>query len=115
MVKKVLKQNEIVCENTYVANNLLSRTIGLLGRKSFGDIDGLILSPCSQIHSFGMKFEFDALYLDKNYKIMALFENIKKNRILPYNFGTKYVLELPMGTISAKKLELEDVLKIIEE
>lgn len=111
---KILKNDEIICENILFANTPIKRLIGLLGRNEFNDIDGLLLSPCAQIHSLGMKFNFDAIYLDKNYKIIAIFENIKKNRILPYKYTAKYVLELPLNTIKNNKLELGDVLKIIK-
>ena len=112
---KILKNNKIICENVLFANTVIKRLVGLLGRKSFNDIDGLLLSPCSQIHSIGMKFEFDALYLDNTYRIVALYEKIGKNRILPYNISVKTVLELPSGSIAKKNLEIGDVLKIFEE
>jgi len=112
---RILKNFETICQNAFWANTVISRMIGLLNRKSFGDVDGLLLSPCSQIHSFGMKFNFDAVYMDKDYKIVALYENVGKNKILPYNVAVKNVLELPEGSISGKKLELNDVLKISQE
>ena len=112
---KILKNNEIICDNAILANTPLRRLIGLLSRKSFNDIDGLLLSPCSQIHSIGMRFEFDAVYLDNTYRIVALYKNIKKNRILPYNIAVKNILELPLGTIKLKKMEIGDVLKISKE
>lgn len=111
---KIMMYSEIICENAAWAKDFLSRTVGLLGRKSFDDIDGLLISPCSQIHSIGMKFNFDAVYLDNTYRIVSVYENIEKNRILPYNIAVKNVLELPSGTVSAKKMEIGNVLKIIK-
>ena len=111
---KILKNNQIICNNVYLANNPIKRLIGLLGKKEFCESDGVLLCPCSQIHSFGMQFSFDAIYLDSEYKIIALYENIKKNRILPYKHSAKNVLELPLGTIKNKKLEPGDELKLIE-
>lgn len=107
--------NQIICQNASIANTVLSRMIGLLLKKSFQNTDGLLLMPCSQIHSIGMKFNFDAVYLDKDYKIIATYNNVEKNRILPYNNLVKSVLELPEGAIQANKLEIGDVLKILEE
>ena len=109
---KIFCNNEIICENALNANTPIKRIIGLLARKDFNEIDGLLLFPCSQIHSIGMKFIFDAIYLDKYYKIIALYKNIPKNRILPYKIKAKYVLELPANTIIEKNLGIDDVLKI---
>jgi len=112
---KILKNTEIISNNILYANTPIKRLIGLLGRTSFNDIDGLLLTPCSQIHSIGMRFVFDAIYLDKNNKIIALFENISHNRILPYKLNAKSVLELPKGSIIEKNLKIGDILDIIKE
>lgn len=112
---KIFNSTQIICNNAFEANTFVKRMIGLLGKKSFGNMDGLLLCPCSQIHSIGMKFSFDAVYLDKNFRIVALYENVGKNRILPYNVAVKSVLELPSGTISSCKIGINDVLEISKE
>lgn len=112
---KILKNNKIVCKNILYANTPIKRLIGLLGRTSFNDIDGLLLTSCSQIHSIGMRFVFDAVYLDKNNKIIALFKDISHNRILPYKLKAKSVLELPNGCIIENELKIGDILDIIKE
>lgn len=112
---KILRDTEIICENILYANTPIKRLVGLLGRKNFNGIDGLLLSPCSQIHSIGMRFNFDAVYLDSNNMVIALYNNIAKNRILPYKIKAKTILELPVNTISVMKLGLGDVLKIDKE
>ncbi len=112
---KILKNNITICERVLYANTAIKRLIGLLGKSNFNEIDGLLLFPCSQIHSFCMRFDFDAVYLDKNNKIVDLFQNIKHNRILPYGIKTKKVLELPAGVILEKELKIGDILDIIEE
>ena len=61
------KNNEIICNNLKLAKDMFSRIIGLLGKKTFDNFDGLLLSPCNQIHSIGMKFKFDAVYRKKSY------------------------------------------------
>ncbi len=109
---KILKDGESICTKALRASTILSRMVGLLGKNSFGETDGLLLSPCSQIHSIGMRFEFDALYLDKNLKVIKVYENIRKNRILPYNITAKIVLELPSGTITDKGIKIGDILEI---
>lgn len=111
----IKKYNEIVCEDAQWAKDFWSRMIGLLGKRSFTNFDGLLLSPCSQIHSIGMGFNFDAVYLDNTYRIVAIYENIGKNKILPYNVAVSNVLELPVGTVSTKNLEVGDVLKVINK
>lgn len=112
---KIFKDTQIICRNAFEANTFTKRLIGLLGQKSFGDTDGLLLCPCSQVHSIGMRFRFDVVYLNSDFEIVALYENVEKNRILPYNIAVKSVLELPAGTICNLKIGIKDVLKITKE
>jgi len=112
---KIVRYSENICENANWAKDFWSRLKGLLGKKEFSGFDGLLISPCRQIHSIGMNFKFDAVYLDNMYRVVALYDNIGKNRILPYNVAVSHVLELPVGTIKSKKLEIGDSLKVVNE
>lgn len=108
------KRKNTICQNTKIAKSFSSRLKGLLGLNSFTNFDGLLLINCRQIHSIGMKFIFDAIYLDKNYKILSKYSNIAKNKILPYNINAKYVLELPSGTIEKYALQIDEYLEFEE-
>ncbi len=109
---KSLRNNQFICENAIWAKSFLTRMIGLLNKNNFDSFDGLLLSPCSQVHSILMKYSFDAVYLNKNYEIITFYKSVEKNKILPYNSVVKHILELPAGTIELKKMEIGDVLRV---
>ena len=43
-----------------------------MGKKSFDGFSGLLLLPCDQIHTFFMKMNIDAVYLDHNMKVISV-------------------------------------------
>ncbi len=108
------KNNKIICENAKWARDFFARLCGLLGKAGFDVNDGLLISPCSQIHSLGMKFRFDVLYIDNTLRVVKVFENVAQNRILPYDSASKKVLELPLGKISACQITIGDFI-LLEE
>ena len=79
------------------ADTFMSRLLGLMPRNSLPSEEGLLLDPCNSIHMFFMKFPIDAVFLDKENKVVLLLENFKPWRISPFVKNAKTVLELPAG------------------
>ena len=80
-----------------VAQNLWQRFIGLLCRRSLPSDCGMLLTHCNRIHTFGMLFPIDILFLDAEYKIVSIETNVKSCRILKCR-NAQHVLELAAGT-----------------
>jgi len=90
-----------------VADNFYRRLVGLLNDKhplEFGG--GMWIVPCNSIHSFGMRFKFDAVFLDKKLRVVHLVREMKPWRISKMVFSAHSVLELPAGLISQTATEL---------
>lgn len=105
--------NKIIADRLQHANNPFSRLVGLLLRKGLASGEGLLITPCNSIHSFGMRFNFDALFLDKDFRIVYLIQDMKPWRASKVIFSSHSVLELPAGTIKNTSLKLDDRLEII--
>jgi len=100
-MKLINKTNgKILAENLEVADTPAKRMKGLLGRENFAQGNGLHIIPCNNIHSFFMKFKFDAVFIDKKNKVRCIFENIRPSRI-KFCFWAHSVIELPAGVIAA--------------
>jgi uncharacterized protein len=91
-----------------VADSPLTRTVGLLRDTMLAPGDGLWIVPCNSIHSFGMRFIFDAVFLDKNLRVVHLVREMKPWRISKIVFSAHSVLELPLGAIAASQTEIGD-------
>jgi uncharacterized membrane protein (UPF0127 family) len=88
--------------------SLFSRMKGLLGVEDLSPGEGLWICPCTSIHSLGMAFEFDALFLDGGMRVVALYRRFRKNRLSRIYWDARGVLELPGGTIERTGTEVGD-------
>jgi uncharacterized protein len=91
-----------------VAENPWTRLVGLLRDKELAAGDGLWIVPCNSIHSFAMKFIFDAVFLDKRLRVVHLVREMKPWRASAIVFASHSVLELPAGLIARTGTELGD-------
>jgi len=101
-------QDRILVEEVRQAVSLFSRMKGLLGIKGLSPGEGLWICPCNSIHSLGMAFEFDALFLDAGLRVVALYRRFPKNRLSRIYWNARGVLELPGGTIERTGTEVGD-------
>lgn len=106
-------KNTLLGDKITVANTFISRFLGLMPKKSLNSGEGLIISPCNSIHMFFMKFAIDVLFIDKNDNIVHIEENIRPWNVSKIVRGSKYVVELPTGTVISTKTEVGDNIKII--
>lgn len=107
-----ISRQHIISDHAKMADTYFSRMIGLLGRPDMQSLDALILTPCNSIHTFGMKFPIDVLFLDSEYKICHLISNMKNRRISKISLKSKYVIELHTGSVDALMLQKGDQIQI---
>jgi len=95
-----------------VAENALSRAIGLLGHTGLDPGGGLLIDPSSGIHTFGMRFAIDVIALDRGLRVRGLWAALGACRIAGLSWKTSCVLELPAGAIGASGTRLGDQLRL---
>ena len=103
-------RNIVLAADCRVAHGVLQRIRGLLGRKSMGKSEALVLRPCNSVHSFFMLFAIDLLFVDKNSRAVKIIKAFKPFRISPVYFGASYVIEFPSGTISPESVHPGDMI-----
>ena len=95
---KNLTRRTILADSLLVADNSSTRSKGLLGRKALPPGEGLWILPCESVHTFGMQFSIDLVYLDRNLRIRKVKSSVPPWRISAC-FRAHSVLELPAGTV----------------
>ncbi len=100
----------VLVDQGRIARSFWARGKGLLGTKSLAAGDGLLIEKCSSIHSFWMQYPFDALFLDRDGRVVHRVERMKQNRMSRHVWSAKSVLELPAGVIAASGTSLGDVI-----
>lgn len=108
------RRQTVIADHVRHASNPLARMKGLLGSKSLAAGHGLWLRPCSSIHTVGMSFPIDVLFLDKHRKIVRAAAKIKPMRICWAPLATRSVLELPEGTIARYSIQAEEQVEFID-
>ena len=112
MAQAVYKDT-VICEEVELADNWYRRFMGLMFRKTMANSHGLLLDPCSSIHTFNMKFNIDTIYLDKDNVIIHLDEDVPKGKIRPFVKNSQKVLEINSGLIAKYQLQLGEKVSII--
>ena len=86
-----------VATRAKMASSIVARFNGLMMKKGVEEGGGLLLTPSASIHSFFMRFRFDALFLDREGRVTKIVPAMKPWRIAFGGKGAKDVLELPAG------------------
>jgi len=94
-----------------VADTSAKRRTGLLKHKSLPPGSGLWLVPCEGIHMIGMKFSIDALFLNRDRRVVKICPNMGKWR-MALSLRAHSVLELPAGTSAETGTTVGDQLAV---
>jgi hypothetical protein len=84
-----------------VADGHWTRLRGLLGLSTddFRNGSGLWIVPCHGVHTLGMGFPIDVIYLDEALKVVHVEQNLRPWRVAPVRMQATSVLELPSHTV----------------
>ncbi|MGA2602867.1 MAG: DUF192 domain-containing protein [Verrucomicrobiia bacterium] len=104
-------QKTVVSDRCHFANTVLKRMVGLLNRGRFDRGEGLLLDRCYGIHTFGMRFPIDVLFLDKDLHVIRAIKALPPYRTCAVKKSV-YVLEVPVGAIDASRTEEGDQIQI---
>ena len=85
-----------VCESCVVADRMLPRMKGLLGRRELASGEGMLIRPTSSIHTFFMRFPIDAVFLSRDGEVLKVKPIVGAWRAR-FCRGAHSVLELPAG------------------
>jgi len=105
-------RQEVLVEQGAIADNMITRVKGLLGRTGLEPGDGLLITPCSSIHSMWMRFRFDAVFISREGEVVHLMEDMAPWKMSPMVWKAKSVLVLPSGTVARTGTRTGDRLEI---
>ena len=108
----VRRTEQVLARRAPVAWGMRSRLVGLLRHQRLSDGEGLLLPSCRAIHTFGMRFAIDVVFVDRSGRVVALQSQMGPGRLSPIVWGASRVLELPAGTIQRSRVQVGDELAI---
>ena len=108
-------RDTFVATEVTVANTYLRRLIGLLGKtKRWARAGrGLWIIPSHGVHTVGMLFPIDLIFLDQSKRVVHIEEHVKPFRISKISMKAVSVLELPAHTVFRTGTCVGDRLEIL--
>jgi uncharacterized membrane protein (UPF0127 family) len=94
------------------ADTIFSRLKGLIGRLKMRSDEGLWVVPSSGVHTWGVLFPLDLIYLDENLRVIYVTEHFPRFKVAPLRIRAASVLELPTHTIYSSQTQSGDQLVI---
>jgi uncharacterized protein len=89
----------VVADNVRRATSLWSQGIGLMGRSPLREGQGLWLPGVTSVHTFGVRFNIDVLFLDGAFRMTAAYSDIKPWKAVWSPPSTRHCIELKSGTL----------------
>jgi len=81
------------------ARSFVARLFGLLGRRPLAAGEGLLLEPCSSVHTIGMRYPIDVVLLDGDGRVLSTRSALGPLRLAAAP-RTRRVLELPPNSLA---------------
>jgi uncharacterized membrane protein (UPF0127 family) len=107
-IKRKIDQS-IIASQTKEAKSFRDRLMGLMFVKEMDGYDGILFDNCRAIHTHFMKFEMDAIFLDKNNKVIKIIRKMKPWRFSSIYLKANKVLELKGGATPESLQEGEEL------
>ncbi len=101
-----------IVDDLEVAKDVRSRNRGLIGHRPLDLGQGMMIRPCRWIHTFGMSFPIDVIYVGQDWRVVALTNNLAPSRIDRPVLRARLVIEMMAGAIRRTGLAVGDCLEL---
>jgi uncharacterized protein len=103
-------RQSVLATRALVADREATRRKGLLGRDGLDSGEALWIVPCEAVHTFGMKFPIDLVYIDRKQRVRKVRSAVPPWR-MSICFTAHSVIELAAGTVLATRTAAGDALE----
>lgn len=107
---KALIKGVLIASNVKIAESFLKRLVGLLTHKKLNSGEGLLISHCKQVHTFGMRFRIDVIFLSETGEIIYVENDMRSGNISKYIKKAYQVLELKSGAVQEYNIKSGDII-----
>ena len=101
----------VLADRADVADTSGKRRTGLLKHASLESGEGLWIVPCEAVHTVGMKFPIDVVFLSRKRKVLKIRKDMGRWKMAAC-FRAHSVLELPSGTCQRTGTQPGDQLEL---
>ena len=110
----LVREGGDVLASAEVARSIRDRTQGLLGRRVAEDVVGaLVLRPCRQVHTLGMRFPIDVAFCDRHGLVLRTV-TVAPWRVTRVVWRAGFVVEAAAGAFDRWQLRAGDTVEVKE-
>jgi uncharacterized protein len=110
----LVREGGDVLASARVARGIRERTQGLLGRQGSDEVTGaLVLRPCRQVHTIGMRFPIDVAFCDRHGVVLRT-QTVAPWRVTRVVWRAGFVVEAPAGAVERWHLRPGDTVEVKE-
>src|SRR4051812_34188379 len=110
----LVREGGDVLASAEVARSVRARTQGLLGRRAAGEVVGaLVLRPCRQVHTVGMRFPIDVAFCDRRGLVLRTV-TMAPWRVTRVVWRSGFVVEAAAGAFDRWQLRPGDTVEVRE-
>lgn len=107
---RLVHRGELARIAVEVADRAVERMRGLLGRVALDADRALWLEPCNAVHTFGMRFPIDVVFIDRRGCVLSIHRNVGSARVL-FCWRARAALEMGAHVAQALRVEVGDRLE----
>lgn len=107
-----LSKQNVIAHDVIEAKSYWSRMIGLLRYKTLEKGKTLWLFPCNNIHTFFMRFPIDAVFVDRECVVQAVYEDLRPGRVIWYVPKAHSCFEMNSGIAKSMNIQKGDRLHV---
>jgi len=96
------------------AESYWARLVGLMGRRGLDEGEGLLLSPCSSVQTFFMRFPIDVIFVDGEARVVKVVAGLRPFRLALGGRGARDALETAAGSAARSGTAVGDRLAVEE-
>ncbi len=100
----------ILVESVEWTESFPERSRGLLGRKALEPGRGMVIAPCSSVHTWFMRFALDLIFFSRDLRIVKTSVNVQPWRVVPGGWSSWGVLEVQTGWFPWSRVSFSDLL-----
>lgn len=105
---RIVETGCVISRHTLYADSFFQRLTGMLTRNFSDTLDGIVFRNCNAIHTFGMRFETDVIFVDSSNRICAIYPEVKPWRCCGAKCFKATAVELPSGSIAGYGVRIGD-------
>jgi len=104
---KLVSDDRVIAEPVEYATALFERLKGLLGRNGLSKSTAMIIEHCGSVHTIGMRFALDLIFLDKEWRVLSIKRNINPGRpMISGGLRAKRVIESQTGALDMEDFQI---------